>query len=58
MATMNCMSATSGHVQNRKAPAAAIPRKNNVKMPVDGEMYAKATANELNVPRPRFSSCL
>ncbi len=52
------MSATRGQVQNRNAPAAAIPRKNRVKMPVDGEMYANATANELNVPRPRFNSCL
>ena len=35
---MNCISATIGQVQNRKAPSAAMPRKNSVKMPVDGEM--------------------
>jgi hypothetical protein len=37
-ATTNCMSATTGQVQKRYAPIAAIPRKNSVKMPVDGEM--------------------
>jgi hypothetical protein len=37
-ATTNCISATSGQVQNRNPPSAAIPRKNRVKMPVDGEM--------------------
>ena len=37
-ATMNCINATTGQVQNRKPPSAAIPRKNSVKIPVDGEM--------------------
>jgi len=37
-ATINWKIATTGHVQNRKPPRADIPRKNSVKMPVDGEM--------------------
>ena len=35
---MNWNNATTGHVHHRRAPSAAIPRKNSVKMPVDGEM--------------------
>jgi hypothetical protein len=37
-ATMNWNNATAGHVQNSRAPSADIPRKNSVKIPVDGEM--------------------
>ena len=37
-ATMNWKTATTGHVQNRRAPSADMPRKKSVKMPVDGEM--------------------
>ena len=35
---MNWNSATTGHVQNRYAPSAAMPTPNSAKMPVDGEM--------------------
>ena len=37
-ATMNWNRATVGHVHHSRAPNADIPRKNNVKIPVDGEM--------------------
>jgi hypothetical protein len=37
-ATTNWNSATTGQVHHSRAPRADIPRKNRVKMPVDGEM--------------------
>ena len=37
-ATKNWNRATTGQVQNRNPPSADIPRKNSVKIPVDGEM--------------------
>ena len=37
-ATTNCIKATTGQVQKRYAPRAAIPTPNKAKIPVDGEM--------------------
>ena len=43
-AMMSWPMTTMGQLQKKKPPAREMPRMNSVKMPVDGEMYEKATA--------------
>src|SRR4051812_49024398 len=56
-ATMNWPSATTGQVQKNAPPSVPTPRMNSVKMPVAGEMYENAAANELKKCSLRWRRC-